>query len=105
MFSAKPLSISEATVFGGDPDAFAARLAYDQRNIEEELQMIDSIRRHVARILPTLPAADAFQRKVIHSAAGPLRLEQLLANVRERLEPCPASHPIHQGEAGRDGMK
>jgi uncharacterized damage-inducible protein DinB len=68
------------TLFGGDPDLFAARLAYDQRDIEEELQLIEVVRRHVARILRTLSPAD-FQRVGNHSERGPLSLETLLTSV------------------------
>ena len=75
---------SEPTVFGGDPDTFAARLAYEQRDIEEELQMIESVRRHMARILRTLNADD-FQRTVNHAASGPLTVEQLLTNITNHI--------------------
>ncbi|MEI8376702.1 MAG: DinB family protein [Planctomycetota bacterium] len=68
---------NEPTLFGGDPDLFAARLAYDQRNAEEELLLIELIRKQVARILRTLKAED-FQRRGIHSEAGPLTLETLI---------------------------
>lgn len=75
---------SEPTVFGCDPDTFAARLAYEQRDIEEELQMIESVRRHMARILRTLNADD-FQRTVNHTASGPLTVEQLLTNITNHI--------------------
>jgi len=80
----RALAEDEPTIFGGDPDAFAACLAYDQRDIEVELQMIESVRRHMARILRTLEA-DAFQRKVNHSEAGPLTVEQLLTNITNHI--------------------
>ena len=48
-----------------------------QRNAEEELLLIETIRKHVARILRTLKAED-FQRRGIHSEAGPLTLETLV---------------------------
>jgi uncharacterized damage-inducible protein DinB len=70
----------EPTLFGGDPQVFAARLAYDRRDIEEELQLIEATRRHVARILRTLKPQD-FQRRGIHSEDGPLTLETLLRRV------------------------
>lgn len=76
----RAIAENEPTIFGGDPDAFAARLAYDQRNIEEELLMIESIRKHVARILQTLPS-DAFQRQVNHSEDGPITLQALLERI------------------------
>jgi uncharacterized damage-inducible protein DinB len=80
----RALAEDDATIFGGDPDAFAARLAYDHREIEEELQMIESLRKHMARILRTLQP-DAFQRKVNHSEAGPLTVEQLLTNITNHI--------------------
>lgn len=68
---------NEPTLFGGDPDGFAARLAYQERNAEEELLLIETIRKQVARILRTLKPED-FQRRGIHSEAGPLTLETLV---------------------------
>ena len=65
---------NEPTLFGGDEKVFAARLAYHQRNAEEELLLIEMIRKQVARILRTLQPDD-FQRRGIHSEAGPLTLE------------------------------
>jgi uncharacterized damage-inducible protein DinB len=75
---------NEPTMFGGDPDVFAAKLAYAERDIEEELNLIEAVRRHVARILKTLPD-EAFQRRGIHSEAGPRTLEKLLASVTNHI--------------------
>jgi hypothetical protein len=71
---------NEPTLFGGDPDVFAARLAYHERNSEEELQLIELIRKQVAQILGTLKPED-FQRRGIHSESGPLTLETLLQRI------------------------
>ncbi len=65
---------NEPTLFGGDQNLFAARLAYNERDAEEELLLIETIRKQVARILSTLKPED-FQRRGIHSEAGPLTLE------------------------------
>jgi hypothetical protein len=65
---------NEPTLFGGDENVFAARLAYHERDAEEELLLIETIRKQVARILRTLKSED-FQRRGIHSEAGPLTLE------------------------------
>ncbi|QDU93514.1 DinB family protein [Lignipirellula cremea] len=70
----------EPSFFSGDPDLFAARLAYAQRDLAEEMQLIGAVRRHLARILRTLPAAD-FQRRGNHSADGPVTLEKLLRHI------------------------
>ncbi len=68
---------NEPTLLGGDEKAFAARLAYHQRDADEELLLIETIRKQVARILRTLASED-FQRRGIHSEAGPLTLEALV---------------------------
>jgi uncharacterized damage-inducible protein DinB len=65
------------TLIGADEDRFAANLAYSQRNVEEELVLIDQTRRQVATILRTLPA-EALQRVGEHNERGTLTLEQLL---------------------------
>jgi quinol monooxygenase YgiN len=69
---------------GGDPDVFAAKLAYGARDVEEELQLIDSARRHTARVLRTLPEED-FERTGIHSTDGPLTLRALLERITNHI--------------------
>ena len=68
------------TFFGGDPDVFAARLAYEQRAVAGELQLLSAVRSHMAAILRELTAAD-FQRTGNHSEAGTMTLEGLLTNI------------------------
>jgi hypothetical protein len=75
---------SRPTFFGGDPDVFAARLAYAARDVEEELRLIENVRGQMARILRTL-APDDFQREGIHSDDGPLTLQTLLERVTGHL--------------------
>jgi uncharacterized damage-inducible protein DinB len=72
------------TFFGLNPDAFAARLAYADRDLDEELALVESVRRHVGRILRTLPA-DAFQRVGNHSVDGPVTLETLLRRITKHI--------------------
>jgi uncharacterized damage-inducible protein DinB len=74
----------QPSFFSGDPDIFAARLAYAERDIEEELAMIAAVRKHVARILQTLPAAD-FQRCGKHSENGLVTLEKILTNISNHI--------------------
>lgn len=75
---------NEPTLFGGDPDTFAARLAYHSRDLAEELRLIESCRGQVARILRTLKDQD-FARIGKHSEAGPLTLLVLLERVTEHV--------------------
>ena len=80
---------NEPTMFGGDPDVFASRLAYHSRALEEELRLIESVRAQVARILRTL-SEDDFARIGKHSEAGPISLASLLQRV--------TNHVIHHGK-------
>lgn len=71
---------NEPTFFSGDPDAFVARLAYQNRQAEEELLLIALIRQQITRILRTLKPED-FQRRGIHSQSGPTTLETLIQRI------------------------
>ena len=70
----------EPLLMSGDPDQFAAKLAYDQRDLEIELQLIEVVRQHLAGILRTLPA-ETFQRAGKHSRDGLLTIETLLTRI------------------------
>jgi len=74
----------EPTLLSGDPDLFAARLAYDQRDVAVELDFIEAARRHMEPILRSLRPED-FLRKGNHSEAGPITLEKLLTNITNHI--------------------
>jgi hypothetical protein len=74
----------EPTIFGGDPEMFAARLAYQKRDLEEELAVVEIIRKEVSRILGDIAEQD-FQRHGIHSEYGPLTLETILMRVTNHI--------------------
>lgn len=71
---------NQPTFSGGDPDVFAARLAYGQRDVEDELQLIEVVRRQMAKILRTLSPED-FQRTGKHSVDGLITLETLIRRI------------------------
>jgi hypothetical protein len=64
-------------LLGADETRFAATLAYHQRELEEELAIVEKTRRQMARILRTLPE-EALSRVGVHNERGPRTLEQLL---------------------------
>ncbi|MBL8819314.1 MAG: DinB family protein [Planctomyces sp.] len=68
------------TLFGGDPDVFAAGLRYSKRCVREELELIRVVRSQMVRILKDMDVED-FQRTGVHSEAGPLTLETLLERI------------------------
>ncbi len=72
------------TFFGGDPDIFAAGLAYEKRSVAQEIELIAAVRQHVATILREL-RADDFARTGNHAEAGPMTLEKLLRNITQHI--------------------
>lgn len=64
-------------LLGADETRFAAALAYHERDLEEELRIIESTRSQMARILRTLSPA-AWERIGVHNERGPLSVEQLV---------------------------
>jgi len=71
---------NEPTICGGNPDALAARLAYGSRDVEEELALIEAVRRQMGRILRALQPED-LQRRGIHDKRGPMTLATILERV------------------------
>ena len=74
----------QPTFAGGFHQQFAEHLADDQRDIEEELTMIEVTRSQMARILRTLPP-EAFERTGIHSVDGPMSLRSLLERITNHI--------------------
>lgn len=68
------------TLLGADQEKFAARLAYQERDLGEELDLIERTRRAFGRILKTLKPAD-FARTGRHNERGPQTLETLLTTI------------------------
>ncbi|MBA3312197.1 MAG: DinB family protein [Planctomycetota bacterium] len=69
---------------GGDPDVWMQALAYDTRDLEEELAVIEAVRSQMARILRGV-SDNAWSRVGIHSEAGPLTLEELLRRITNHM--------------------
>jgi uncharacterized damage-inducible protein DinB len=64
-------------LIGADEQRFAAALAYHDRDVEEELALIERTRSQLARILRTLDD-NALERVGVHNERGPRMLGQLL---------------------------
>lgn len=61
----------------GDPDLFEKALAYHERDLNEELCLIECLHGQVARILRAAPPT-AFARTGVHSTDGPITLERVV---------------------------
>jgi uncharacterized damage-inducible protein DinB len=64
-------------LIGYDEGRFAACLAYHDRDLEEELSLLEGMRRQMARVLRTIPDA-AWSFSGVHSERGLMTLEDLL---------------------------
>jgi uncharacterized damage-inducible protein DinB len=71
------IALDNPPLIGADENKFAAALAYQDRDLEEELTIIDTTRRQLARILRKQPDS-VLQRFGTHSERGQLTLEKLL---------------------------
>jgi hypothetical protein len=69
---------------GVDEKTHAFRLAYDKRDVDEEVRLIKTVRRHMGRILRAIDTDD-FKRKGIHSVDGPVTLADLLRRATAHL--------------------
>ncbi len=72
------------SVLSADENRFAAALAYHDRDLEEELALVDVTRSQLARILRKLPDR-VLERVAVHNEAGPRTVEQLLAGATKHV--------------------
>jgi uncharacterized damage-inducible protein DinB len=68
------------TLFEADPDVFIPALHCSQRPWETELNVVETVRKHMLSILQSCDVED-FQRPGYHSTDGPVTLETLLDRI------------------------
>jgi hypothetical protein len=68
----------------GDENAFLAKLAYHERDIEDELRLIELVRAQMGRIFRILPP-DAWTRIGVHAERGDMTLEQMLRTANDHI--------------------
>lgn len=71
------ISHDRPTLLGADENLFAATLAYHDRDLAEELAVIEATRAQLARILRAMPA-ETFQQVGMHSERGEVSVQKLL---------------------------
>jgi len=67
-------------IMGGDPDVFAAKLAYAERDVDVELTVIEATRQQMVPIFRSITEAD-FERVGHHNHDGELTLKTLLERI------------------------
>ena len=75
---------SEPRLFEANRKLFATHLAYNKRDVDEEIRLIEAVRRHIGRILRSIDAG-GFRRKGIYSEDGPLTLADLLKRAADHI--------------------
>ncbi|HEV3146511.1 MAG TPA: DinB family protein [Gemmataceae bacterium] len=71
------IALEMPLLFGADEKEFAKSLSYHERDLQEELAIIENTRKQMVRILRKLPP-DAWQRNGNHSERGLRTLEQFV---------------------------
>lgn len=78
------LAHDNPTLLGADENLFAQRLLYHERNIHEELAVVDAIRASTARTIRHV-SPDALSRVGTHNEAGALTLEHLIVRATNHI--------------------
>jgi uncharacterized damage-inducible protein DinB len=64
-------------IIGYDETRFASTLSYEQHDLQEELALLEGMRRQMARILSGLPD-ETWSRTCVHTERGLMTLEEML---------------------------
>lgn len=78
------LSEDRPPLLNADPDPMAKNLAYEHRDFEQQLLLLQYIRQHVAAILESLDAQQ-WERTGHHSTDGDLTIAQLVRRVTSHI--------------------
>jgi uncharacterized damage-inducible protein DinB len=79
------IALDEPPLLAADETKFAETLRYQDRDLEEELAVLDATRRQMVRILRRLPD-EAVNRVGIHNERGPRTLGDLVGGVVEHVK-------------------
>jgi len=90
------LAEEKPLLIGYDETRFTAALLYHEHELEEELTLLEGMRRQMARILGGLPES-IWARTCIHSERGLMTLEEML---RAEIEHIP-HHIVHINDKRR----
>ena len=77
----------QPVLLNADEQRYASSLAYQERDLEEELSLIAATRQHVARVLFTRPA-QVLNRTGVYRRNGtdePMTLEQILVRISKHI--------------------
>lgn len=73
------IAMERPLMLGSDHEVYVSQLAYAERDLAEELVVVEAVRKQMARILRALPA-EAMKRQGVHADRGLITLENVLAS-------------------------
>lgn len=74
------LTAENPTLQGADQEDFARVLHYQERDLEEELRVVEATRNAMARIMEKL-TTEQLARPGVHSERGPVTLEKIIQTI------------------------
>lgn len=80
----RAIALNKPLVFVADENEYLKHLAFDHRDVAEELALIELTRVSFARILRNIPA-EAFQRVAVHNEKGLVTVEQMLKSITNHI--------------------
>ena len=86
-------------LIGYDESKFTASLAYNDRDLDAELSLLDALRNQMAVILRALPES-AWSREGVHNERGLIRLDEMV-----RVESEHILHHIQQIDGKRKALR
>jgi hypothetical protein len=81
----RTIAMSKPLLMGFDENAYATALAYHDRDLAEELDVIRINRAQMMRVLRGLPP-EAFERQAVHNEAGLVTLRQFVQSMVNHIE-------------------
>lgn len=76
----RAIALDRPTLLGADESCFLKSLAYHDRDVEEELAILQHTRSQMARILRALPP-QTLERVGVHNERGEMTVEKMLTTI------------------------
>src|SRR5262249_25593662 len=81
----RTLALDRPLLVAADPEGYPEAVRYHDRDLEEELALVELTRRETARILKLVPS-EAWQRTGVHTEGGLVSLRQLVLHATRHLK-------------------
>jgi uncharacterized damage-inducible protein DinB len=80
----RAITMENPTLLGADENEFAKKLCYHERDVEEELQLLELTRKSMARVLQAMPL-ETWSRVGVHNERGPMTVEKMLNTITNHI--------------------